>query len=122
MSYRLVLIFMQQLGQAQETIWKTSESNLIGSTTAPTVKLSSIEYSESSGFDKLKIKSGTAVACRDKRNVELCNVDATNGFITWTNLLLNKYVVGGARDIGAYNNKHAASDIIIADYKNQVNI
>ena len=31
-------------------------------------------------------------------------------------VILNNYVIGGARDIGAYNNKHAASDIIIADY------
>ena len=57
-----------------------SASTVTDSITAPKVKLSCIEYSDSSVLDKLKIISITSVECRDKHNVLLSIVDATNGF------------------------------------------
>ena len=46
-------------------------------------------------------------------NVELFCVDATNGFTMWRNLILNEYVIGGARNIGAAHDITAGSDIIV---------
>ena len=79
---------------------------------APPVKLSSIEYSDSSRLDKLKIKCATALECRDKHNVEVCSIDAPNGFRMWNELIANNYVIAGVRNIGAYNNIAVGSDII----------
>ena len=84
----------------------------IGNLTAPIVKFLYIEYSDSLGLDKLKIKSGTHLEFRDGSNVALFDVDATNGFRMWGNVIFNDSVIAGARNIGAYNNTTVGNEII----------
>ena len=90
----------------------TSTSTFTGAIPAPTVRLLSIAYSDASGLDKLKIKSGTHLEFRDGSNVALFDVDATNGFRMWRNGIFNDSVIAGARNIGAYNNSTVGNEII----------
>ena len=89
----------------------TATSIFTDTITTPTEKLSSIEYSDSSGLDKLKFQSGTDVEFRDKSNVALFKVNATHGFIMWRDLVLNKFVIAGAEHVGAYNARNAEDNI-----------
>ena len=57
--------------------------------------------------------SRTALECRDHNNVAGFSVDATNGFKWWRHLIMNIYVIAGARHIGEYNDIAAGNDITL---------
>ena len=91
-----------------------------GNITASTVELSSKEYADSSGLDKLRIKGVVALEVRDKTNVLLCSVSAheDSGYSMKRHLFMNNYDISGGSIIGANNNISAVGDIT-ANYKSK---
>ena len=80
----------------------TSTSTFTAHITAPTVKFH-LELSDVSGLDTSKITCGAYLEFIDTSNVALFDASATNGIRRWRDLVLNKYVIGGAIHIVPYN-------------------
>ena len=68
---------------------------------------------DSCGLDILRTeKRGRIFEFRTTINVSLFNVDATNGFRMWSDLIMNILFIAGAKTNCAYNNISVGSDII----------